>query len=153
MNLVTIDPGMSTGVAEFQNEVLLNVGLIKFECCRQYTKDLFRLMDVAKPERVVIEIPKIYPFKNQKGDQNDLIKLAVQAGICIAAASPFCHVEEVHPQEWKGQRPKEVDNKHTLSLLYDPVELDVFNSLQISKNLRHNVLDAIGIGLWVLKRR
>jgi hypothetical protein len=153
MTLMAIDPGKNTGFAVFRNSVLFGCGLLKFSNTREYTKFLFRLMDEVRPDQAIIEIPRVYPFKHQKGDQNDLIGLAVQAGICIAAASPFCQVQEVHPQEWKGQRPKKVDNEHTLKMLYSPIETDIFFGSGIKKSERHNVLDAIGIGLWRLGRR
>jgi hypothetical protein len=153
MTLMTIDPGNNTGVAEFRNGILLNCGLFKCIDTRQYTKDLFRLMDLAKPDQVVIEIPRIYSMANQKGDPNDLIGLAKQVGICIAAASPFCLVEEIYPQQWKGQRPKKVDNKYVESLLHKPIETDILGCLKVTKDERHNILDAIGIGLWKLGRR
>ena len=67
------------------------------------------------------------------------------AGVVVATMAPYCQAELVHPRVWKGQRPKDVDNRWTLSQL-DADELAV-----AGKN--HNVLDAIGLGLWRLKRR
>jgi hypothetical protein len=151
--LVAIDPGKNTGVAVFRNGVLLNVGLFQAENTQDYTQGMFALMDEIKPDQVVIEIPRSYGRMQQKGDQNDLIQLAKGAGICIAAASPFCLVEEVYPQDWKGQQPKEINNQQTLNKLYKPVETDIINKLKMKKNERHNVLDAVGIGLWKLRRK
>ena len=152
MRLVAVDPGKNLGFAAFQNGFLLDCGLFVCEDTRELTKNLFHSCDVVKPDQAVIELPRVFPQKSWKGDPNDLIQVAKIAGIAIAALSPFCDVDEIYPQEWKGNRPKDVDNKHTISLLKD-FELDIYNALHVPKNLRHNVIDAIGIGLWRLKRR
>jgi hypothetical protein len=52
-------------------------------------------MDSASPEQVVIEIPRVYPFSQQKTNPDDLIGLSVKAGICIAAASPFWQTNRI----------------------------------------------------------
>lgn len=152
MKLIAIDPGKSTGIAIFNNSVLSECGVLKFLSYRDYTRNLFTACDIAKPQKMMVEKPVIYPLKNWKGDPNDLINLSVLVGICVAAGSPFCDVDLVEPRRWKGSRPKNIDIEYTKKQLYK-VELDVLNATTYNKKDRHNMLDAIGIGLWCLDRR
>lgn len=94
--------------------------------------------------RAVIELPRIYPVRRWKGDANDLIRVAVTAGaIAGALGAP---VQFVEPRAWKGSRPKDVDNRYTLGLLSE-AERATMDATS------HDVVDAVGLGLWALGRR
>jgi len=98
---------------------------------------------------VVVELPQVYSRDKSKGDPNDLIKVAAVAGAIskgvFAEARSF-----VLPAEWKGAAPKDVTEARCRSYLMDSelVKID----LPKAKSLQHNVWDAIGIGLWYLKK-
>lgn len=84
----------------------------------------------------------IYP--QSKGDPNDLLRVAEVSG---ALAWDFTNVYWYEARKWKGQVPKAVMGKRILKCLTEE-ELKVLGPL--AKN--HNVLDAVGIGLYHLGR-
>ena len=144
MDLVTIDPGKRTvGYSVFQNNVLVHAGLIQYNIIEGFEL----IAQSYKPRLTVIEKPKVYPFRHWKGDPNDLIDVAVTVGM---AAAIFKKFELVLPQDWKGQRPKDVDNQYTMSLLS---KIEAQRIHHYPKSKLHNVIDAIGIGLWKVGRR
>jgi len=149
--LLAIDPGKHTGLAFFDWDQLVAAGLIVRDGRYQdYTRQLASIIAQTQPEQAVIELPRSYNWQRQKGDQNDLIDLGVLVGICVSVLSPFCEPDLIVPRQWKGQRDKAVDNRFTLDCL-SKKEKEVLNSHKKGKN--HNVIDAIGIGLWKLGRR
>ncbi len=97
--------------------------------------------------RAVVELPRIYPG-SRSGRPNDLVDLAAAAGIIGAVFGP---VEFVHPRTWKGTVPKEVMTRRILTRLTDE-EHKVHDRYEAArpraKKPDHNVLDAIGVGLW-----
>lgn len=152
MILTTIDPGVRTGIAIFDKGELRHCGLLKYDSAKVFAFTLTSLFQLMPPDKVVVEIPRIYDRRNWKGDPNDLILVAKIAGIAMGQSGKYCPAEEVYPQQWKGQRPKDVDNEYTKKIL-NPEELKVLYSEYIPKTYIHNVIDAIGIGLWKLERR
>lgn len=156
---LTLDPGVSTGWAVFSPQGDLEAaGLIKFEGSFPKSTNAFpSLKDVKK---IVIEKPRIYDRKQWKGDPNDLISVALIGGFCAGVGfRDMCintrgerEIKYVYPQTWKGGRPKNVDNKYTLSLLGKDEQL-ILNRLGLAKDKLHNVIDAVGIGLWAVGRR
>lgn len=140
-SLVSVDPGKTEcGWAYFESGVLHSCGLGRF-----VPADHRR-----SPAHVVIELPQIYRQSKMKGDPNDLIDLAFAAGIFVSQLQTGAAYETVRPREWKGTRPKHVCNKITLAALTN-TEKALLPDLSASR--LHNVVDAIGIGLWKLKRR
>ena len=91
------------------------------------------------PAKVVVELPRIYPHDRTK-NPNDLIDLAAVAGACSALGP----LEFVHPATWKGQVPKEICHARMKDKLSGKERVLLVND--------HNVLDAVGIGLWYLER-
>lgn len=103
------------------------------------------------PDVVIVEYPRVYPFKCQKGDQNDLIRLAVSAGVvgaAFAALSPNCELIFVEPRQWKGTIDKEPQHKR-LRRDYPHIEPLI---AKINKGMRHHVLDAAALAFWHLER-
>jgi hypothetical protein len=97
-------------------------------------------------ERVVIECPVIYP--KSKAPPQDIMHLY---GAVIAIAQVcnqyFVRVDFVEPRAWKGNVPKEIFGKRIVSKLL-PKELKAAQLDKFPKTKRHDVVDAIGIGLW-----
>jgi hypothetical protein len=100
-------------------------------------------------DRVVVELPRHYPYE-RRIRVNDLIDLAAVAGAC-GAAGP---VEFVHPATWKGQTPKPISHHRVRKALTAEERAVLEQALEgIPESLQHNVLDAVGIGLWRRGRR
>ena len=84
MILISIDPGNNSGVAIFVKRELAGVALLEGNAFRQF-EDLTKILNTFSSTfssffKAYIEIPRIYPQKDWKGDPNDLIKVALLAG-------------------------------------------------------------------------
>lgn len=138
---VAIDPGVQwCGVAVFADGALVSASLEKPEKVRS---------SWAPVDRLTIEVPQVYRAGLGKGDPNDLIAVAVEVGRLIESAWTD-DVERVRPHDWKGSVPKEIHNARTLAVL-SPAERACLPKLPKTK--MHNVLDAVGLGLWSLEKR
>jgi hypothetical protein len=134
-DFISIDPGVHTsGIAYWSDGVLVWV---------DYKKPSF---DQCVP--LVIEKPQVYQGRAQKGDPNDLITLAVEVG---RISSLYPSVDFVLPRQWKGTIKKEMMLKRILKTMTDD-ELLLLKNLKLPKSKEHNVVDAVGIGLWRLGR-
>lgn len=148
---VTIDPGVTNGWALWCCDELIACGLGD---PRQHGLHVVtsKNPDADTVDDVWIERPVIYP--RSKARPNDIVKLATDAGEW-AGMYRACGVERhyVEPAEWKGQAPKDVHHARVWSKLTDD-ERDVVNEAVrgIAPSKRHNVLDAVGLGLFVAKR-
>ena len=152
-NIIAIDPGVHTGIAFFENSILQKALTLGMPAAKKDGLELknaitYLCVEIARSgvKHAYIENPSIYDRKRWKGNPNDLIKVANVAGMCFAACSLYCQAHFVKPTEWKGQTEKAIDNKRTLQLLSDAEH-------SIAKGQSDHVLDAIGIGLWALKRK
>lgn len=141
--LIAIDPGDQAGVALFEDSKLVRVELVRAAVDRAWK------WDGPTGTKVVCEAPQVRHEDKMK--MKHLLTLAVTTGYLIGAMQPVS-IHRVVPREWKGQRPKTVDNQLTLRLLSDQ-ERQVLDRSNVSRGMRHNLLDAIGLGLWELKRR
>lgn len=92
-----------------------------------------------------IEVPRIYPAGQHKGDQNDLINVALVSGAC---ASLFNDVFQYYPREWKGTMDPDKMTERIKG------RLSVAESVAVSRigALDHNTFDAVGIGLFAVGR-
>lgn len=140
--LVSVDPGkrMSWG-AVFLDGVFA-------ACCSIKTDVPFHLTTC---NTLVVERPQIYPGRRRE-DPNDLIDLAISLGSIITQIH-HQKLIQYHPREWKGQVPKEITQSRVRGALqdYEISSLD-FCLDQVSEGLRHNMYDAVGIGLKHLGR-
>lgn len=102
--------------------------------------------------RVIVEVPQVYQQRNWRGDPNDLIEVALVAGrVAQSFGADGPEAELIRPHAWKGNAPKEVMLKRIVNRL-DDAEQAVLHTAKVPGSLRHNVIDAIGIGLWALGR-
>jgi hypothetical protein len=151
--LAAIDPGRAgMGWAIFKDRALVETGILENTSPREVVKVLGLVLARWAPADAVVEVPQVYRQRMQKGDPNDLITVAIMAGLAVAVLAPFTEAQLVRPHAWKGNRPKAVDNQQTLRLLND-MELRMVAASGASKSKLHNVLDAVGLGLWKLGRR
>lgn len=144
--LLTIDPGKkSVGWAEFSDKKLSNCGLVSVTW-----HDLLGQIPCMYITHIVIEVPQVYQQRLLKGDPNYLIDVSLVAG-GIAARSGLRKPEFIRPRVWKGNVPKDIMTKRIVDHM-DADEFDIFEAIDVPKGLQHNVLDAIGIGLWKVGR-
>lgn len=142
MKLFSFDPGVhQVACAEWSGDELRHVTLLTFETVFELTK--FREANLFDAARVVIECPQVYA--RGKGDPNDLIDLARVVG-ALETLSRDCVV--VRPRTWKGTLPKKIHHERVLKELTTEERA----VLGTKKKIDHNILDAVGLGLWALKR-
>jgi len=158
MALIAIDPGKATGVAVFNSasNAAFNEGELRratvctFEECLLFVENVAPIRQGKPAGDCIIEVPQIYPGQQQKGDQNDLIDLAVMVGrYAERATSCGFRVTLVKPRQWKGQLPKDPCWERVRETL-TASELDKME--KIPKSRAHNMHDAIGLGTWFQKR-
>jgi hypothetical protein len=154
--LLAIDPGANQGWALFEDRKLIACGLGDPKTC-----DLHRIDRIAG---VLIEKPIIYPGRKGKARPADIITLAVSAGETGGQYRqwPGIEVSYVFPYEWiGGSVRKEVNQPRILRALL-PEERQVLDSCfanggyrgrPMAKGKRHNVIDAVGIGLFGVNRK
>jgi hypothetical protein len=141
-SVLTIDPGADAGWAWFDNGTLAGCGLGA----------------PAQPnaDRVIIERPMIYPGGRQKARPADVIKLATRAGEAggLYARSRGVEPEYVEPHAWKGSVDKNIHHARIWAKLSTDEQAIVSTAARgVAPSKRHNILDAIGIGLWAIGRR
>ena len=144
--LIAIDPGACTGFATFTKGILGQAGI----CDRNGSEYWKCVPHFARCNSlvVVVEKPVDYPGSARKADPNDLITLALHVGaLKYHYELHGAKVQLVTPYAWKGQTPKDIHNARTLAALteYERSTIPTFG-----KALEHNMLDAIGLGLWYL---
>lgn len=144
--LLAVDPGADAGWAHFDPEQrrLVACGL----------NEQFMTAHVA---RVVIERPMIYPGGRQKARPADIIKLATRAGEWGGLGRAFFGVEPeyVEPAKWKGGSvPKSIHHARIWAVLSVDEQTVVSKAAAgIAPSKRHNLMDAIGIGLYAVGRQ
>lgn len=97
---------------------------------------------------VFIEKPRVYDTAHQKGDQRDIINLAIIVGALMKGLGKPTALAE--PAEWKGQVPKDVMEVRIREAL-SAGELEAID-LPKQKSLHHNVWDAVGMALKFHRR-
>lgn len=139
--LYAIDPGVhKSGVA------LFNDGLLMYAGWHEHAgSELLALTN----DIVRVEMPRIYPGSGQrKGDLNDLLDLAAVVGYWEDRLRGSQDVKRVFPATWKGQVPKKIMNARVMAKLS---EREAHTIRHVGAK-DHNIIDAIGIGLWALGR-
>ena len=143
--LIAIDPGRTTGWALFLFGELESAGW------KTDQEMLLEPIHSASYADVVLEVPRIYPRKG-KGDQNDLIDLAVLVGDLRGYyRRRGGNVLLVPPRKWKGTVPKGIHNERVLDALKSH-EKKRLPRRPRAKEYDHNMVDAVGLGLWKLGR-
>lgn len=168
-----IDAGTrkNCGLALFQDTRLASAWLIDGAAPSSVRMVAFDVLQAHRVEvcQVVLEVPRVYPGRRAQGDPNDLIKLAV-AGARVAqviADAAFMRdglerhagsVACIAPSSWKAQTSPDIMCERVLARLDDAERVVVeqvfatYSKKGMPKSLRHNVVDAIGIGLWKTSR-
>ncbi len=110
-------------------------------------RDWANARGIYQPRGVGVEVPRVYPAAKQKGDQNDLIAVAMVAAAC-ASAFVGANVFSYYPRDWKGTIDGDVMTERIKGRLA-PHELE---RVQLAGALSHNIFDGIGIGLHHFNR-
>lgn len=143
--LLAIDPGADSGWAIFFGGMLIACGL---------GHEPSPAPPTGFPQ-VIIEHPVIYPGGRTR-DPNSIVKLAVDAGEWAGRyRSKGANIRFVLPRDWKGTIDDEVCNRRALERLDDGEKQayeDAVRAQRIPSKKRHNVLNAIGIGLFAIGR-
>lgn len=169
--LLAIDPGknalgwayysgggilMATGVVRAEHIPASVGGAAVTDVARHVLNELELLLCTFEPAAgLVVEQMQIYKGPQQKGDPNDLIELTYISG--GVHRLPIVRRDAEHvlavPHDWKGQAPKDVMKTRIRDSLRD-LERQLFAvSVQsVPASLQHNAWDAVGLGLWALKR-
>lgn len=130
---------------------LVRARLIRAKTRHGLRDEMSREFEREPVGELVVEVPQIYRQRSWAGDPTDNVDVAVTAGMAIALIDAR-KIVEVRPRAWKGTRPKDVCNRLTMSKL-DESERRVVGRVDCPPSLLHNVIDAVGIGLWRLRRR
>lgn len=141
MNLLAIDPGKNTGWARFEKGSLFSAG--KGDPRKEVVSHTLDL--------VLIEVPRWYP--RERGiDTNDLLDLSLLAGRYAGHYEmDLVPIELVYPRSWKGTLDWRICCERVIEEL-TPEEVAVLPRRPRKKDVDHNVLDAVGLGLWKLGR-
>jgi len=153
-NVLAIDPGKIAGWAIFRGGKLQAAGVLKEYMITQEFRQTCLLHEF---DEIVIEIPQVYPQKRQPGNPNHLIKMAFDVGefagrligmfwtLSLARFEP--EIVLVKPHEWKGSVPKDIHNQRICGSLSEH-ESAIIDAAGVAKTHRHNMIDAVGLGLW-----
>lgn len=145
MNLFAIDPGKHLiGFAHFRDATLVECTVIKFEHLCEIREHFMNRVISLHPA-LVSEVPQIYTgFQAKVPD--DLIDVAMCAGACLSLVP---NAWPVRPHEWKGSKEKALHQNQLLKVA-SPNEIELIE--KVPKSVRHNAIDAYGIGKWYLGR-
>lgn len=143
---VTIDPGETTGWALWADDGTLRA-------CGLGDPRSSELHVAEHVHHAWIESPRLRPHGEK--NPNAILTLARNAGEWGGQYRVLA-VAEVHyvtPSDWKGQLSKDICHARAWGKL-NADEQAVVNKAGrgMSASTRHNMLDAVGIGLWVARR-
>jgi len=149
--LLCIDPGTAhTGWATFRNGILIAAGHTSY---RKILANLTTFLPSTLPPNtaatVVVEVPKKYKYEEHP--VGDLITLAFRAGV-IVGLQRRPDVVVYDPHSWKGGVPKPIHHKRVLSVLTPEENALLQQTKPAMHNLSPDMLDAVGLGLFHLKR-
>lgn len=154
--LVAFDPGGHAGFAVFVKGRLVKCGHGK------HHKFLAApVWKYSKGGVFIVERPKSYPGKKSKQDPNALMQTDFRAGEITQLYRMSGYSLEVvcPPNEWKGTigKPEKGEQyeieRRVLDRLDDEERALLYQSSSAkSGSLDDNMIDAIGIGLWRLRR-
>jgi hypothetical protein len=155
--LISLDPGVRmAGVAVFEDDELSSAWLARGKDWQLTAFAAFSEIEQRYPKEVwsqaylAIEIPQIYTPQYLKGDPNDLVAVTLMVGCFVGFMGPCVLVSRYYPRQWKGQVPKKIMNER---IQYELTEEEWGRVELPAESYRHNVWDAVGIGLHHLKRK
>jgi hypothetical protein len=164
--LLAIDPGKwKAGAALFNDDDQLVAAKLLSSRSKNPAQAAKEIGDEAawfstgQVDTICCEWPNVRSRQRQKGDPNDLLFLTMINGAVFAAVE--ADVREMVPvNDWKGQLDKDTTKGRILGewpdgfepLVSMPPKVNMTERRLLGDNPDHNVLDAVGIGLWKLHR-
>jgi hypothetical protein len=164
--LLAIDPGKwKAGAALFDDDNQLVAAKLLSSRSKNPAQAAKEIGDAAawfctgEVDIIACEMPNIRKRSRQKGDPNDLLYLTLINGAVFTAVEAESR-ELVPVNDWKGSVEKEIMHRRILGEWPEGFEPLVSLSPKVTPQERkllgdkpdHNVLDAVGIGLWKLRR-
>jgi hypothetical protein len=147
--LFTADPGKHhVGWAIFDGNRLATCGLDQWKAGEYAELKVERILENIRAT-ALIELP--VASRGRTVDANDLIDVAITVGRVVQALGPHTTVELIPPRDWKGTVDPDVMIERIKNRLAPDEGINLQN-VQLKSSLRHNVIDAIGLGLWRLNR-
>ena len=156
-DLLAIDPGFRYfGYGVFHKGSLVEGGLVKappvdspWAVWKKQPPSFLSVVEVIRKFEwssplAVIEYPKVH---KDTPNPEAIVKLAAACGAYtgLLQAGGF-DVTWVEPYSWKGNVPKDIFTRRILAKIPEA------DYPKISNLKDHNILDAIGIGLWAIKK-
>lgn len=156
--LVCFDPGQTVGVSVWIKQKLVFCGYGKID---KYLDQKNILNNVYSGDlaggTLIVERPMSYSLKGKRMlvNPNDLLQTDFRAGLLSGYYLGMgMDLEEIRPPSlWKGQVPDDVILERVLEKTSDK-ERELIGEAKSAraKKLDHNMVDAIGMGLWRLNR-
>lgn len=152
MQLLAIDPGGCAGWALYETTPLRSEQhKATLKACGIWEKEYSDYSkDRPRPDRVIVEVPQIWPNTPNK---QDIITLAYRLGRYVQWIG--CDdITEVYPVTWKGDLSKAVHQPRIWDKLR-PDEQEVLRAAGkgMAPSKRHNMIDAVGLGLYGVGRK
>lgn len=136
--LCAVDSGKDSGFAIFADGELVSA------CLRQLPKDG---TTASNFQAAVVEIPD-----RIRVNPKSIIKLALNAGAWLQYFGGYGRpVEAIEASAWKASTDPDILARRILACL-TPAELARVPKTKSALGYNHNVVDAIGLGLWRLGR-
>ena len=147
--LLAVDPGANQGWAYFASvrRTLASDPVWTLRDCGLGAIPATLYVPIA-----VIEQPMIYPGGHER--PNDLITLAISAGRTagvLQTRHSACEVRWILPRAWKGTIAKEICTARIEARLA-PEETAIVLRTGLPRSKVHDVLDAVGLGLFATGR-
>lgn len=112
------------------------------------------LCDIRSDDKVcvLIEYPEQYQYSPvPRNNVQDLAFTAGALGLFFEMTFKNVRVDLILPKDWKRQVPKDIFLNRILSRLSEN-ELKILNEKNYAKSIKHNVIDSIGLGLYLCRR-
>lgn len=154
--MLCVDPGLrGCGVAIFDGARLTTAGYVKnpsagrgYSAASALARAIQHRVVTYHYDIALVEYPRAYGSVHAKGDPNDLLDVAA-VGSAVAMLFEPEKIESVFPSDWKGNVKKSIMLVRIAEKLTDEERAVVQKT---NKSDTEDILDAIGIGLWKLRR-
>lgn len=168
-DLIAFDPGLRcSGISFFADGVLVDARIARIsqgagrDCRGAHAMASAVLKTVADrpldpPVEVIYERPQVY-MSGAGGDPDDVMQLAYVNGAVAGRLTTIHRPRDLrfkgyYARQWKGQVPKNIHHSRVREALDDDELGRLDSGLDgVAASLRHNALDAVGLGLTQVHR-
>lgn len=154
--LVTFDPGTTTGWAVFRHRKLIACGYASK--VKIWKEPVWKY--VKRGSLVVVEFPIYYGSAKERNPEAIVRNSAMAGEILGYCRAKGAKCEKLSPpRKWKGTIPKPrrgetyiIEQRLFLALSTEECQLIKQTKSARATRLDHNMIDAVGIGRWRLRR-